>query len=57
MVEVEGTTQANQSVLARKIKLEGEDDNDNDGNHEVEVAGAIQSINPGAGVKGGHDDD
>ena len=44
-VEVEGTAQADQSILARKVKLE--DDNDDD--HEAEFTGAIQSINAGAG--------
>ncbi len=46
-VEVEGTTQADQSVLARKIKLEDADDDDDV--NEIEFKGAIQSINPGAG--------
>ena len=46
-VEVEGAAQADQSVLARKIKLEDDEDDDEG---EVEFTGAIQSINPGAGT-------
>jgi hypothetical protein len=43
-VEVEGSTQADGSVLASKIKLEdGEDDDDSD---EVEFTGVISSITP-----------
>jgi len=46
-VEVEGAAQADQSVLARKVKLEDDEDDDEG---EVEFKGAIQSINPGAGT-------
>jgi len=44
-VEVEGTSQADQSVLARKIKVEGGEDDDS----EVELEGTIQSITPASG--------
>ncbi len=45
-VQVEGTTQADQSLLARKIKLQDREGDDN----EVELEGTIQSINPGGSL-------
>jgi hypothetical protein len=50
LVEVEGTAQSDGSVLARKIKLEDDDDHDGDDDgdddHEMEFKGTISSLNP-----------
>lgn len=46
LVEVEGSAQADGSVLASKIKLEDDDANEDDDNEEVEFTGVVGSITP-----------
>ena len=52
LVEVEGTAQAGGSVLAKKVKLEDDDENENQIEQEVEFTGTIGSVTPSLIIAG-----
>jgi hypothetical protein len=52
LVEVEGTARAGGSVLAKKVKLEDDDENENQVEQEVEFTGTIGSVTPSLIIAG-----